>query len=227
MMPGLCKGSLCGAALGVAKTSLIVVESESSSATSRTTPSTRRTMLPTAISLGCAVTSRLPTSRIRLISACASLVRSAATIRSRSWHVAMAHCREFLICRRCNSETKSSIEALISLVLSDLRKVLSEGACPTVAEGIMPGAGKGETVCPTPWSAFLIPVLVIWLGSLAVFVSQARSVCEVVCPERTVFGPVKRQSGYKCSRLQVSRVGDSLSLVYYWMFISLIFDAGE
>ena len=50
--------------------------------------------------------------------------------------VAMAHGREFLIWRRLSRDMKSSIEVSMSLCLSDLRKVESEGVCPTIDEGM-------------------------------------------------------------------------------------------
>jgi hypothetical protein len=73
-IPGLCAVFLdacCEGAVGEATevSSLAVDWSWSASTTSRITPSTRRTMLPTAISLGWAATSRRPTLRMRLMRA--------------------------------------------------------------------------------------------------------------------------------------------------------------
>lgn len=115
------------------------VSSSSVSATSRTTPRTRRTMLPTAISRGCAAISCLPTSRIRLISDSGSVHLALPASLSKRCVVAIAHGREFLICRRFRSETRSSIDLSTGCALLDLRKVASEGALPQseVTEGML------------------------------------------------------------------------------------------
>jgi hypothetical protein len=139
-MPGLLL-LLCwlGRVGDVTDVSLVADWSWSASTTSRITPSTRRTMLPTAISLGWAATSRRPTLRMRVMRAWASRVRSAATIRSSSCVVARAHGREFLIWRRWRSETKSSMELSMSFDLSVLRNVESEGAWPEIVDGMIAG----------------------------------------------------------------------------------------
>lgn len=74
-----------------------------SSTTSRMRPSTRRTMLPTTTSRGCAEVSRLPTWRMRSTSLAASRPLNSPTTRRSRAVVAMAHGLELRICRRFSS----------------------------------------------------------------------------------------------------------------------------
>jgi hypothetical protein len=66
----------------------------------RTKLRTRRTILPTTISRGCAAMRRCPTERIRSNSFAASLLGNSPTTLRRSSAVARAHGRELRICRR-------------------------------------------------------------------------------------------------------------------------------
>lgn len=100
---GRCSESFCECAGACASLPVGVWPSACSSTTSRTRPSTRRTMFPTTTSRGCAEVNRLPTCRMRSTSFAASLPLNSPTTRRRSAVVAMAHGREFRIWRRLSS----------------------------------------------------------------------------------------------------------------------------
>lgn len=78
--------------------SLLTSSCLSSRISSLIRPKTRRTMLPTTISLGWASISLCPTSCMRRIRSSASLHFMLDTTRRRSLAVATAHGLEFLIC---------------------------------------------------------------------------------------------------------------------------------
>ena len=80
-----------------------------SSTTSRTKPSTRRTVLPTTTSLGWAEVKRRPTWRMRSMSFAASRPLNSPTTRNSSAVVAMAHGRELRIWRRFKSLQSISV----------------------------------------------------------------------------------------------------------------------
>lgn len=80
-----------------------VCPSACSSTTSRTNPSTRRTIFPTTTSLGWAEVNRLPTCLMRSTSFAASRPLNSPTTRNNKAVVAIAHGLEFRICRRLRS----------------------------------------------------------------------------------------------------------------------------
>lgn len=122
-----------------------VCPSACSSTTSRTSPSTRRTMFPTTTSLGWAEVKRLPTCLMRSTSFAASRPLNSPTTRKSSAVVAMAHGLEFRICLRLSNlpcvndhrasrvgegyyDIRCSTEGSTGVVFSDLRNVDSPGA---------------------------------------------------------------------------------------------------
>lgn len=80
-----------------------VCPSACSSTTSRTRPSTRRTMFPTTTSRGCAEVKRLPTCLMRSTSFAGSRPLNSPTTRNSNDVVAMAHGLELRIWRRLRS----------------------------------------------------------------------------------------------------------------------------
>lgn len=141
--------SWCCGTVGVFASLPVGVWSAFSSTTSRTSPSTRLTMLPTTTSRGCAEVKRLPTWRMRSTSFAASRPLNSPTTRRSSAVVAMAQGREFRIWRRLSSldtsvqrawrsfpwypyEIRCSTEGSTGVVFSDLRNVDKPGAWITV-----------------------------------------------------------------------------------------------
>jgi len=90
---------VCGLLSLFASLKLLVSPSRSSSASSRMTPRTRRTMFPTAISRGWAAVNLWPTCCTRSINLPTSVILKVATTRRMRCAVAMAHGLELRIWR--------------------------------------------------------------------------------------------------------------------------------